>query len=395
MTTLGILKQNLAPEVAKASTIPEWHQDCLVVTVLLASALSEKQMKKLLRRGGCAVEPNRGGELLGELYEGCHHNPDLRGAIAKEMGRKFNNTVIKTASLGVEDILKAADERPWLPPLIWACYQQTSPDVQALGRRLAHRTVLRGMQGLRSVKQESGESRERQARLATQNSTLNSRLAEINAENQFLKTQLNRIGTSKAAPARPQMPTDNSNKKKIKRLNKQIHQLKKELKKQQHELAVWRGLALSEKDEGVEQGQVPNECRAQTRRCARMQDGASIARADYANARSCHLRGRKVAVIGGLDRLKPKYCKAVEKMGGECLFHTGGIRSGVQGLRNVVTKSDLVVYITVINNHGAMKVVKKHCKRCQKPFCPLRGASVGALENLLWKIEKQGEVLEN
>lgn len=105
-------------------------------------------------------------------------------------------------------------------------------------------------------------------------------------------------------------------------------------------------------------------------------------------ADSCPLKGRRVAVIGGLDRLRPCYTEAIERLGGECCFHTGKIRSGARGLRNLVDKSDLVVCITSINSHGAMHTVKKQCKKCRKPFCPLKGTSVSSLESLL--LDAQG-----
>ena len=98
------------------------------------------------------------------------------------------------------------------------------------------------------------------------------------------------------------------------------------------------------------------------------------------------MQGRKIGIVGGLKRLERGYCEVVRRLGGECLFHSGEMKSGAQGLRHLVDRSDMVVCITSVNSHGAMNAVKKQCKRCQKQFCPLNGAGVSSLENLLLEV---------
>jgi hypothetical protein len=97
----------------------------------------------------------------------------------------------------------------------------------------------------------------------------------------------------------------------------------------------------------------------------------------------CDLAGCKVAVIGGLDRMEPKYRKAVEELGGKCLFHPGRVQGGCQRLRQLVAKADLVVFMTSTNSHGALGVIKDHCKRCDKPFCAVANNGVSSLERTL------------
>jgi hypothetical protein len=98
---------------------------------------------------------------------------------------------------------------------------------------------------------------------------------------------------------------------------------------------------------------------------------------------NCRLRGCNVAVIGGLDRMEPKYRKAVEEFGGTCLFHPGRVQGGCQRLRQMVAKADLVVFMTSTNSHGALGVIKDECKRCDKPFCALANNGVSSLERTL------------
>lgn len=97
----------------------------------------------------------------------------------------------------------------------------------------------------------------------------------------------------------------------------------------------------------------------------------------------CPLQGRKVMIIGGLDRLEPNYRDTVSRLGGECEFHTGKLRNGNRRLKQRVANADLVVFITSINSHAALNAVKKECKRCSKPFCALRQTGCGSLEETL------------
>ena len=97
----------------------------------------------------------------------------------------------------------------------------------------------------------------------------------------------------------------------------------------------------------------------------------------------CPLQGRKVIIIGGLDRLEPGYRQTVSRLGGECEFHTGKLRNGNRRLKQRVANADLVVFITSINSHAALNAVKKECKRCSKPFCALRQTGCGSLEETL------------
>ena len=104
---------------------------------------------------------------------------------------------------------------------------------------------------------------------------------------------------------------------------------------------------------------------------------------------ACPLRGRKVMIIGGLDRLEPGYRETVGRLGGECEFHTGKLRNGHRRLKQKVAKADLVVFITSINSHAALNAVKTECKRCDKPFCALRQTGCCSLEKTLRSLPEE------
>lgn len=99
--------------------------------------------------------------------------------------------------------------------------------------------------------------------------------------------------------------------------------------------------------------------------------------------RTCPLNGLKVAVIGGLERMEPAYRLVVQELGAELLFHAGHMRNGGCQLKRVVFGADVVVFITSVNSHSALNVVKSVCKKNGKRFVPLRQTGTESLERAL------------
>ena len=359
-----------------------WHQDCLASTVLMASALSEKTMRRLLKRADIpSPGPGQGTEhLLAALHAGCHQDPDLRAGVAKELNKKFASAVASAGKLDPDQAAAQAQQRPWVIPLLWACCQHPSPQVRGAGRQLAHRALWEGMQQLRGLDQ-AGQEKGRSQGLARENAALRQRLAQAREDNRGLKRQIGRQPASPAAPPRSLALAPTEPKRQLKELRRQLAQAQKEIQELRQEMVVWRSLACQMDQQAASAGPLEPTplpiCENQS---------LEPAAATCPRRASCPLRGTKVAVVGGLERMEPSYRQVVERLGGKCLFHCGHMRAGPSGLRQVVAKSDLVICITSVNSHGAMSVVKKECKRCRKRFCPMNGAGAGALENLLREV---------
>jgi hypothetical protein len=81
------------------------------------------------------------------------------------------------------------------------------------------------------------------------------------------------------------------------------------------------------------------------------------------------LAGRRVAVIGGLERMEQAYRETVEELGGHFLYHNGTFSSGSNELKQVAACADFLVFITTMNSHNALKVAKKVCKKIGTRFC--------------------------
>ncbi len=365
----------------------EWHQNCVVTTVLLASSFERRAQERLLKKAGSAapLPSGQGGDLLLALHEACHLSPEVRAAVAKELGAKYGHAVRRCARLEPEEILEQAGASPWPAPLLWACFARLDRPAREAGRVLAHHMVAQGMDRLRgqcALEREQERARE----LTSQNRALRGEIKQLVKQNQDLAQKQARRAAATPAPAPPRPQTVSPHKKELKRLRKELAAQKQEMEKLRSETAVWRSLACRE-EEGAraEAPEMPEM------RCGGYEDcGDECPRTGNPRPADCPLRGRRVAVIGGLDRLEKNYCEVIEQMGGSCLCHTGKVRSGARRLRQIVNKSDVVVFLTPINSHAALNVVKKHCKQCSTPFCPLNCTSPAALESHLKEMRGLG-----
>ncbi|MGC9965830.1 MAG: DUF2325 domain-containing protein [Syntrophobacteraceae bacterium] len=79
----------------------------------------------------------------------------------------------------------------------------------------------------------------------------------------------------------------------------------------------------------------------------------------------------------------PVYRKIVSQLGAEFLSHDGKVRNGRYRLKNVVCGADIVVFITSVNSHGALDVVKAVCKKNGKKFIAPKETGPESLSRLL------------
>lgn len=363
----------------------QWHQDCLAITVLLAGSFSSKMMKRILKKAGYLREtPDKTpGAFLQALHQACHGDPKVQALVTKELNSKYRNTAAKNKKLTARKILEQAQGNSGLVPLMWSCYQHDSDEVRVAGRQLCHLIISKGVKGLR-LPPAVAVHKDRADNLLKQNLSLEQTLSQKQKKNKELSAQLARISAQNTgqnnSQQQPAATSLAAHKRQIKEVRRELRQQKELAQELRQELAVWRSLAFNPAED--------QPCQSSCPPCQKPQIGPvheGVCQADCASCQQsseprCPLDGKKVAIIGGLDRLEKGYCQIVENMGGKCMCHTGHIRSGARRLRQLVSKSDMVVYLTPANSHGSLNVVKKQCKRCQVPFCPLNACGLSALK---------------
>jgi hypothetical protein len=362
----------------------EWHQDCLVVNILLASCFDQKSMKKMLKRAGFIEGARHGRQELTmyAMHEACHVDKNIQAAVTMDLNKKFNSTMHAVNNLSIDEIVQKANQAPWLIPLIWACYAHDSIDVRRAGREIAHLAIWKGMKRLRGDSQVARE-KERADKLLKQNVDLRQTLSEKQKQIKKLSEQLKRMQEQRVIQSMPAPPSIAPIKNEVKRLRRELSEQTRLSQNLQRDVSVWRSLALNaEQHKHSKSAKKPPheyEKRAESLiDCDHNCDDCVCAQSS-----GCPLDGKTVAVIGGLKRLEKGYCQVIKDMGGQGISHTGNVRSGTRRLRQLVNRSDVVVYITPLNSHGSLDVVKKQCKRCNTPFCPLNSTSPATLESHL------------
>lgn len=99
------------------------------------------------------------------------------------------------------------------------------------------------------------------------------------------------------------------------------------------------------------------------------------------------LCGRCIAYIGGRSGHAPAYRDMVERRNGKFLHHDGGLEDGIERLKSILSKADVVVFPVTCVSHEAANHIKKHCQSQDKPFLPLRGQGIWAFEQTLAQLE--------
>ncbi|KMY65884.1 hypothetical protein AAU61_19855 [Desulfocarbo indianensis] len=372
--------------------MPVWHQDCVSLTVILASAYGVKAMKKLLRDSGYeeAAKTSSPELLLEALHGACHQDDQLARNIAKELDKKYRHSLVKVAALPPEGLEQGLSQWSWRLPPLWSCYRQPEPRFSAQGRRLAHLMVWEGMRALRQKPVQEKQA-EQLKKLAQKNKALVREAQELRQALALAKSRqtTERIHALPSPTVAGEQTKEAGFKKDLKELRRRLAEANQENQTLRDDLSVWRALALSQEN-NPPQAQMPRpmpceeiETEVFGRPPCPNKAGQACGLPDCDH---CPLKGRTVAVIGGIERMETNYKEAVQRLGGECLCHTGKVRGGCRRLRQVVSKSDLVVFITQINSHAAMASVKDECKKCGKPFRVLARTGASSLEKLLQEV---------
>ncbi|MBI5248026.1 MAG: DUF2325 domain-containing protein [Desulfomonile tiedjei] len=95
------------------------------------------------------------------------------------------------------------------------------------------------------------------------------------------------------------------------------------------------------------------------------------------------LRGKRIAMVGGIDSLEAHYKNLVERSGGEFCRHNGRCCRGERRLEECIRSADLVVCPISVNSHFGANGVKKVCRRYGIDCCFPDSAGLGSLRNTL------------
>ena len=94
---------------------------------------------------------------------------------------------------------------------------------------------------------------------------------------------------------------------------------------------------------------------------------------------SLELAGRTILYVGGRANQIPQLKAMVERMGARFLHHDGGIEHSAALLPGLVGRADHLFFPVDCISHDAVATIKKLCRQLERPYHPLRTASLATL----------------
>lgn len=95
------------------------------------------------------------------------------------------------------------------------------------------------------------------------------------------------------------------------------------------------------------------------------------------------LSGRTILYIGGRQHQVPQLKEVIERAGGSFLYHDGGIEHSSTLLPGLISRADILYFPIDCISHDAVATIKRLCRLSDKPYKPLRTASVATLLSAL------------
>ena len=95
------------------------------------------------------------------------------------------------------------------------------------------------------------------------------------------------------------------------------------------------------------------------------------------------LTGRSLLFVGGLKQQLPHMRRYVEQYHGRFAHHDGGMEDNINRLAKLFGRADCVLFPVDCVSHAAQTEIKRLCRRWDKPFIALPGASISVFKQAL------------
>ena len=91
------------------------------------------------------------------------------------------------------------------------------------------------------------------------------------------------------------------------------------------------------------------------------------------------LSGRTILYVGGRKHQIPQFKALIERAGARFLHHDAGIEHSSSLLPGLISRADVLYFPIDCISHDAVATIKRLCRQLEKPYQPLRTASLAAL----------------
>ena len=100
------------------------------------------------------------------------------------------------------------------------------------------------------------------------------------------------------------------------------------------------------------------------------------------------LYARAILYVGGRPNQIPQLKALVERSGARFLHHDGGIEHSSSLLPGLISRADVLLFPIDCISHDAVATLKRLCRQLEKPYLPLRTASLATLASSLAGINR-------
>jgi hypothetical protein len=95
------------------------------------------------------------------------------------------------------------------------------------------------------------------------------------------------------------------------------------------------------------------------------------------------LSAQTMLYVGGRPNQIPQLKSLVERTGARFLHHDGGIEHSSSLLPGLISRADVLLFPIDCISHDAVATLKRLCRQLEKPYLPLRTASLATLASSL------------
>ncbi|MBF0313431.1 MAG: DUF2325 domain-containing protein [Oligoflexia bacterium] len=374
-----------------------WSFDCLVLSVLLSLACDGKKIIKIFKRHA-GIKDLPSDEFVGFhlLHQQCHLKDSTIALSLENWFNQQSNAVIqKVRKVDEHDdrSIRLLSCEEWVKhpfPTLWAFISDERCRMHQHGVYLVHKYVLQ------QSKCFNGHNA-CQASFENKISILTYQMHKKKVQFNLLQEELSLL--------RDQLGKEKNENQKLREVNSQLETKIKNIKDSEINegklLHVIRKLKyeLNKVSQEKESSYVIPTCgHNQNHNCAcKMVSDALLVenQESYCSSEKSNdqevvtLSSNKIqslALVGGLERMALKYKQIVEEMGISFLYHNGECSGGSTPLKTIVQKSDVVLFITNVNGHGALDIVKKSCKKLNKGFMAINKCGPQTLRQIIENI---------
>ena len=380
-----------------------WAMSCESLFQNLAASLTPDFIIKLCRRYRYPV-PNTslsGVALYHLAHEHCHRDSPLSRHVQRCLNRRHQGFIAQMASLSplavcakTADVLaqKQALATNLLPGILWAVCSDPRQQIRPIEKAFIEELHLRSHGML--LAQFRGEIRLAGGNDPTsfaENEALQQTLKHKEAERHDLCRNVQNLER-----ANSRITLDNT------RLRNDLNALKQrytELEKQRLSQAMQGVKAREVRKLQYEVARLSDALREREMEVARLTSAVQREPASHVNdnrmesngddeAPPCEwpvfdLRGKRVALIGGLTKAAGHYEQAISQLGGRCMRYEDNTSQGHRTLASIIRQADVVFCPVDCVSHGTANAARKLCRSLDKPCHFLRSSGISHVREKL------------